>query len=558
MENIQESITIYHKASDSYKEYPAGIRVSEIMKDLNPPNKELIVAAKINFKSEDLNFALYKPKYIDFIRITSSSGMRVYVRTLSIVLSKAIEELFPGSQFFIEHPLSKGYFCQVRNLEGGLRETDIKLIKEKMLTIIAQNIPIIKRERQTENVIRLFRERKQMDKVLLLEGLNKPFAEYYELDGFFDYYYGALLPSTGYLNLFDLLPLDDGFLLRIPSRSNPCVLEDYVPQPKMHEIFKEYIQWNNQMGMDNVGEFNKICRDRKVQDLIKVVEALHEKKIAGIADQIASSREQKKFVMVSGPSSSGKTTFSKRLSVQLQVLGIEPIVLSLDNYFVDREKTPLDEHGEYDFEALGALDIDFFNEQLKEMLEGKEVHLPVFNFETGKRMFKGDKIQLKENNILLMEGIHALNPALTPAISDNNKFNIYVSALTTISLDNHNWIPTTDNRLIRRIIRDHRYRGYSAQQTISRWPSVRKGEDKWIFPFQENADVMFNSALIFEFAALKRYIDPILAEVPKNSEEYSEAHRLRKFLKYFHPIFDREIPPTSLLREFVGGSSFRY
>jgi len=555
---MKDTVTIYCKKRNIYKDYPIGTTLLEILGDMNDCADGQVVAARVNYKTEDLNFAVYKPKDIEFIDIKTSSGMRVYVRTLSIVLAKAIHDLFPTSRMRLEHPLSKGYFCKVTNLGHTITAEDINRIKKRMQSLIDQNIPILRQEKQGEEVIRLFREKNQMDKVLLLETLSRPYAEHYELEGFIDYYSGALLPSTGHLNIFDVIPYFDGLLLQTPNRSNPTELEELVPQPKMYEIFNEFINWNGIMGIDNVGEFNLACREKKAFDLIKIAEALHEKKIAGIADRIINSIDKLRFIMISGPSSSGKTTFSKRLAVQLQVGGISPIVLSLDNYFVNREQTPLDENGEYDFESLYALDLDFFNLQLKQLLNGEEIDVPSFNFELGRREFKGEKLKLKPNNLLLMEGIHALNPNLTPSISEETKLKVYVSALTTISLDDHNWIPTTDNRLLRRIIRDYRYRGYSAQQTIARWPSVRKGEDKWIFPFQENSDVMFNSALIFELAVLKYYAEPILAEVPRNSEEYAEAHRLLKFLKYFLPVHDREVPPTSLLREFLGGSSFRY
>lgn len=501
---MEKLITIFCKKLDKYLQIPTGTTLLEILDQIELPCENQIVSARVNHKTEDLNFAIYKPKDIEFIDIKSSSGMRVYVRTLSIILSKALEELFPNAKLHIEHTLSKGYYCNLKNFEGKINQEDIQNIKEKMQEIIDKDMPIVKHELQGESVINLFKDLNQMDKVVLLESLNRPYTEFYELDGYFDYYNGALLPSTGHVNLFDLIPYYDGILLRIPSRQNPDKLEELYPQDKMFKVYSEFIKWNQILGVDNVGDFNLACKNRKAYDLIKIAEALHEKKIAGIADQIIDQMHEKRFVMISGPSSSGKTTFSKRLSIQLQVAGIEPVLISLDNYFVDREHTPKDEHGELNFEHLHALDIDLFNQHLKQLLNGEEVDLPTFNFETGKRVFKGEKIKLNEKNILIMEGIHALNPELTPSIAEDVKFKIYVSALTTISLDNHNWIPTTDCRLLRRIIRDYRYRGYSAQNTISRWPSVRKGEDKWIFPYQENADVMFNSALIFELAVLKK------------------------------------------------------
>ncbi len=555
---MARNITIHYERTCEKHEYPIGTSLLEILNDLDVPNKKHIVSAVANHKSVSLNFELYKSKTIDFIGIESSSGTRVFIRSLSMVLSKALKDLFPKAQLHVEHPLSKGYFCKIKNLATELTPEIVLQIKERMTEIINEDLPIIRYEKSGEEAIELFRERGEMDKVVLLETINQPYIEYYGLNGYVDYYNSPLVPSTGYLKLFDLIPFYDGVLMRTPARSNPDVLEELVPQPKMYEIFKEYISWNAILGISNVGDFNLAYKQKKSYDLIKIAEALHEKKIAGIADQIKQEIDIKRFILISGPSSSGKTTFSKRLSIQLMAMGIQPLIISLDNYFVDREKTPLDEHGEYDFESLHALDIPFFNKQLNELLDGQEVLLPTFSFETGKRTFRGEKIKLKDNNIVLLEGIHALNPELTPNIPSETKFSIYVSALTTISLDNHNWIPTTDNRLLRRIVRDFRYRGYTAQDTISRWQSVRHGEDKWIFPFQENADVMFNSALIFEIAVLKKYAEPILSDVPRNSKQFTEANRLLKFLKYFTPIYDREIPPTSLLREFLGGSSFRY
>ncbi len=555
---MSKKVTIYCKVKNLYKEYPIGTTVLEILEDIMPDKVNEYVAARVNNKTEDLNFAVYKPKDIEFIDKKTSSGMRVYVRTLAIVLAKAIQDLYPQAHLHIEHPLSKGYFCSIVDFGRALELKDVEQIKAKMDAIIAQNLPILKHEEQGDKVVEIFRKSKQPDKVCLLETLSRSYVEYYELDGFVDYYIGALLPSTGHLNIFEIQLYYDGLLLQIPSRTNSSVLEEVVAQPKLHEVFNEFITWNTIMGFDNVGSFNQANKEKKAFELIKIAEALHEKKIAGIADQISNSKDHPRFILISGPSSSGKTTFSKRLAIQLMVGGMTPIVLSLDNYFVDRETTPLDENGDLDFESLYALDLDFFNKQLKQLLNGEEIEVPTYNFELGKRQFKGEKLKLEDGTILLMEGIHALNPELTPAIPENKKFKVYVSALTTIALDDRNWIPTSDNRLLRRIIRDYKYRGYSAQETISRWPSVRKGEDKWIYPYQENSDVMFNSALIFELAVLKRYAEPILAEVPSNSEEYAEAHRLLKFLKYFLPIYDREVPPTSLLREFLGGSSFHY
>jgi uridine kinase len=476
-----------------------------------------------------------------------------------MILSKAVEDVFPELSLRIEHPISRGYYCKLEGMNAPITEEIIGKIKERVAEIGAASEKIFCEEKQTKVVNAMFAERKHhSDKVSLLETLGTPYCRFYRIGDYIDYYNGVLLPSTDYLGLYDLIPYYDGMLLRVPNRHNPFELEPLEMQPKMFDIFKEYVGWNKIMNLNNVGDFNQSCRNNETFNLIKVSEALHEKKVAGIAEMVSKKSEKVRFVLVSGPSSSGKTTFSKRLSIQLMVCGLKPIVISLDNYFVNRDATPLDENGEWDFEHLLALDLALFNQQLKQLLDGEEVEIPFFNFEDGKRYFKGEKLKLNEDSVLVLEGIHALNPALIPDIPQETTFKIYVSALTTISIDNHNWIPTADTRLLRRIIRDYRFRNYSARETIARWPSVRRGEEKWIFPFQENADVMFNSALLFELAVLKRHAEPILAEVPKYCEEYTETHRLIKFLNYFISIPEREIPPTSLLREFVGGSSFRY
>jgi uridine kinase len=557
---MDKLVTIYCKNTKSYHDYPIGTSLEEIYIDLKINLKYQVVAARVNYKVEDLNFLIFKPKDIEFIDLGTSSGMRVYVRSLSMVLAKAISELYPQAILRIEHPISKGYYCQIDNLNEALTSDVISKIKERINLIVSQNKRIYCEEKQTTEVKKLFsnQSKQNKDKIALLETLGTPYCRFFRIDDFIDYYNGILLPTTAHLELYDIVNYYDGFLLKIPNREVPIKLEEMVLSPKMHDIFKEYLGWNKIMNISNVGEFNIACRNNQSFNLIKVSEALHEKKVASIADMIANRSEKIRFVLVSGPSSSGKTTFSKRLSVQLMVSGLKPIVLSLDNYFVNRDDTPLDENGDWDFEHLHALDLPLFNQHLKQLLNGEEIEIPVFNFEDGKRYTGGEKIQLKEDNILIMEGIHSLNPELTKDIPTETIFKIYVSALTTISIDNHNWIPTADTRLLRRIIRDFRFRNYSARETIARWASVRRGEEKWIFPYQENADVMFNSALLFELAVLKKHAEPILAEVPKFCEEYTETHRLMKFLNYFVPIHDREIPPTSLLREFLGGSSFRY
>ncbi len=556
---MDKKVTIYCKNTHSFHDFPLGTSLLEIYQFLNIKLKYQVVAARVNYKVEDLNFLVYKPKDIDFIDLSTSSGMRVYVRTLTMVIAKALSELYPYAVFRIEHPISKGYYCTINNLNEPVTSALLSQIKERVNIIISQAKPIIAEEKQTQEVKRLFAEQQhQKDKITLFETLGIPYCKFYRIDDYIDYYNGVLLPSTDYLSLYDLIPYYDGLLLRVPNRENPTELEEIIPQPKLYEVFKEYVEWSKIMNLSNVGEFNIACLNKQSFTLIKVSEALHEKKVAAIADMIVQRGDKVKFVFVSGPSSSGKTTFSKRLSIQLMVCHFKPIIISLDNYFVDREKTPRDENGQLDFEHLHALDLELLNSHLMQLLNGQEIELPFFDFEEGRRYYRGEKIKFQERSILIIEGIHALNPELIPEIPKEATFKIYVSALTTISIDDHNWIPTTDTRLLRRIIRDSRFRNYSARETIARWESVRKGEEKWIFPFQENADIMFNSALIFEFAVLKRYAEPLLSEIPKYCDEYTEAHRLLKFLSYFVAIPDREIPPTSLLREFVGGSSFRY
>ena len=555
---MEQKVTIYCKNTQNYHSFQLGTSLLEIYKSLDIKLLFKVVAARVNYKVEDLNFLIYKPKDIEFIDSGSSSGMRVYVRTLSMVLSKAVAELYPHATIRIEHPISKGYYCQIENCAEKLNRDMVAAIKARMQEIIDRAETIICEEKQTEQVKKMFQNgANNTSKNALFDSLGEPYLRYYRIGDFIDYYTNILLPSTDYLDVFDLIPFHDGMLLKVPNRSNPVELEGMVEQPKMFEIFKEYLSWNKIMGLRTVGEFNKAYLNKKAFNLIKIAEALHEKKVASIADMI-QERPDVKVILISGPSSSGKTTFSKRLAVQLMVSGRKPKMISLDNYFVNREETPRDKNGNFDFETIHALDLDFFHLQMQQLLEGKEVELPIFNFETGTRTFKGEKLKLEPDTLLILEGIHALNPELTYGIDASALFKIYVSALTTISIDEHNWIPTADVRLLRRIIRDYRYRGYSARDTISRWDSVRSGEDKWIFPFQENADIMFNSALIFELAVLKRHVMPILEQVPKSCEEYTETHRLLRFLRYFIAIPDNEIPPTSLLREFVGGSSFKY
>ncbi len=553
-------LQIYCKNKNLTKEFPEGSSLLDIYEGFNLEMPYGPVSAKVNNKVESLDFRVYYNKDVEFLDITTTSGMRTYVRSLCFILVRAVEELYPDGTVSLEYPVSKGYFCNL-HIGRPVELDDVQRIKQKMHEIIEANLPFLRTEAHTDDVINLFLQRGMMDKVKLLKTSGQLYTCYYRLGDTVDYYYGSLVPSTGYIHLFDIAKYYDGLLLRIPSRENPGKLEEVIKQEKMLEVFQEYHRWNRIMGISTVGDFNVACNEGHATDLINLSEALQEKKISRIADEITSRNqngERVKLVLISGPSSSGKTTFSKRLSIQLMANGLKPYPISLDDYFVDREKTPLDANGKHDFESLYALDLPFFESQLSDLLAGKEVELPRFNFTTGKREMTGNKLRIDDHMILILEGIHALNPALTPNIPAANKFKIYVSALTTIQLDYHNYIPTTDNRLLRRIIRDYKYRNYSAEETIARWGSVRAGEDKWIFPYQEYADAMFNSALLFELAVLKDYVEPILRKVPNNSPEYSEAHRLLRFLSYFVSVRDKELPPTSLLREFLGGSSFRY
>lgn len=558
---MKETVKIFCKNNGQSYDIAIGSSLLEVLQKLNLQLPYPIVSAKVNNRSEGLRFRLYNNKDIDFLDLRQSSGMRTYVRSLCFVLYKAVRTLFPKGILRVEHPVSKGYYCNLF-LDRPLKAEDVAAIKRQMERIIAENLPFERHECHTDEVIRLFNAQGLSDKVKLLETSGSLYSYYNSCGDTIDFYYGNLLPSTGYLRLWDILPYDEGILLRIPNKEQPDRLEEIIKQEKMLEVFKEHLHWNQLMGLNNVGDFNHLCLQGHATDLINLNEALQERKIARIAEAIASRSADGsggvKLVLISGPSSSGKTTFSKRLSIQLMTCGLRPYPISLDNYFVNREETPLDAQGNYDYESLYALDLKLFNDQLQALLRGEEVELPTFNFTTGRKEYKGERLCIDQNTILVLEGIHALNPELTPDIPDGKKFKVYVSALTTISLDNHNWIPTTDNRLLRRIIRDYKYRNYSAQQTISRWPSVRAGEDKWIFPYQENADMMFNSAMLYELAVLRSHAEPILSSVPQNCPEYAEAYRLLKFIRYFTPVQDKEIPPTSLLREFLGGSSFKY
>lgn len=553
---MSQEIRIRCKNNKKSIQLPIGSTLWDAYHALNLQMPYGPVSAKVNNKVEGLHYRFYNNKDVGFLDITSSSGMRTYTRSLLFVLVKAVNDLFPGCKLRIEAPIAKGYYCSLR-IGRPVEENDVTAIWRRMREIVDADMPFHRIQCPTEEAIEMFRRQGMLSKVSLLESHGALYTHYYLLDKTVDYFYGSLLTSTGSLRVFDVMKYYDGLLLRIPSRKNPEQLEEMVHQEKMFEIFREHHRWQEIIGLSTVGDFNKVCLKGHTTELINVAEALQEKKIVRIADEILLHRNLK-LILIAGPSSSGKTTFSKRLSIQLMANGMKPYPISLDDYFLNREQTPRDENGDYDFESLYALDLPFFNSQMQALSAGEEVELPRFNFQTGTREMSGKKLRMEDNMILILEGIHALNPELTSGIAHNRMYRIYVSAMTTILLDTHNYIPTTDNRLLRRIIRDYKYRNCSALETIRRWPSVRRGEDKWIFPYQEQADAMFNSALLFELAVIRNQALPLLEQVPENMPEYSEAYRLRKFLRYFIPMDDNKIPPTSLLREFVGGSSFHY
>ena len=514
------------------------------------------VSARVNNKVEGMHYRVYNSKDVEFLDMTTASGSRAYTRTLFFVLCKAVQDIYPATDVVIDIPVSNGFYVDIR-LGRPVVDEDVNIIRRRMQEIIDARMPIRRFTVPTEDAITLFQEKGDVEKVKLLKTSGSIYTTYYKIGEYVDYYYGTLLTNTSQLYLFGLEKYYDGMLLRIPSVSNPDELGEMTRQDKMFDIFKEHHCWQEILGIRTVGDFNQAIDAGHATDIINISEALQEKKLAKIAEEIAS-RKGVKLVLLAGPSSSGKTTSCKRLSIQLAVNGLKPLQISLDDYFVDRDKTPKDENGEFDFESIYALNLDLLNDQFNALFRGEEVELPKYDFPSGKSVKSGKKLKLEPNNVLVVEGIHALNPELTAHVPEEQIFRVYASALTTILLDNHNYIPTTDNRLLRRIIRDYKYRGVSAQETIRRWPSVRSGENKWIFPFQENADAMLNTAMLYELSVLKMQAEPLLQQVPENCEEFAEAYRLLKFLKYFKGIPYNNLPPTSLLREFLGGSSFHY
>ena len=539
------------------KNYQPGTTLFEIAEDLNIKLENRILGARVNNTLTELDYQIFRPKIIEFIDITNIDGYKMYQRSLSFVLVKAVKVLFPKYTLKIEHSISKGFYSEIKNYGINLKPEDIFKIADKMREIIKADMKFIRTQEKTKDAIELFEKHNLNEKAKLLKTRPTLFTSVYSLDKQINHFYGYLVPSTGYLQLFDLIPYYKGMLLRFPIQSNPSEIGNVIKQEKLYDIFQEYVNWVNILGISTVGNINEKIHQKKGGELIKFSEALHEKKISRIAD-IIKKRTGTKLVLIAGPSSSGKTTFSKRLSVQLKIIGIKPVLISLDNYFVNREDTPKDKNGEYNFETIKALDINAFSNDMLNLINGKEIQLSKFNFEKGERELTGKKLKITDKHIIIVEGIHALNPELTKKINKKVEYKIYVSALTQINIDLHNHISTTDNRLLRRIIRDYQYRGYSAVETLNRWKSVRSGEEKYIFPYQEESDIMYNSALLYEHSVLKKYIEPLLKKIPETEYNYSEAKRLLEFLSYFNCLEDKEIPPTSILREFLSGSSFTY
>ena len=553
---MERTITILCKNNGESIDIPLGSTLTEAYEALGLDMPHGAACAEVNNTVENMNYVLFSNSDIKFLDITTPSGMRTYTRSLFFVLSKAVADSFPNVQVRIDTPGSNGYYCRLLQ-EGDITDDEVKALEKRMREIIEADIPFRRIKAHTDDVVKRFRAQGHESKAKLIENGGSLYSYYYMLEDTMDYFYGALLPSTGCIWLFGIEKYHDGVLLRLPDPTAPDKLCPLIKQEKMFGVFQENHEIQRIIGLNTIGDMNMLISQGHVNEMINVSEALQEKKIAHIADEIAS-RKDVRVVLISGPSSSGKTTFSKRLSVQLLASGLKPYPISMDNYFVDRDKTPRTPSGDYDFESLHALNTELLASQLNTLIAGGEVELPKYNFQTGKSEKSGVRLRTDGNTIIVMEGIHGLNPELTAQVPEKNKFRIYVSALTSILLDDHNYIPTTDNRLLRRIVRDYKYRGYSARDTIARWPSVRAGEKKWIFPYQENADVMFNSALIFELAVLKPRVMPLLRDVDERYEEHSEAYRLMKFLSYIKSIPSEGLPPTSLLREFVGGSTFHY
>ncbi|MGI6777660.1 MAG: nucleoside kinase [Acetivibrionales bacterium] len=554
MQNKQNMVIVTF-ADGSKESFPVGISLLELAGRYQDSYKHTIVAGKIDNDIKELNSKITRDCNVELLDLSSQDGMRIYRRSLSFVLIKAVYDLFPQRKVIIHHSISYGLYCEIKG-DKELTKTEVKDIENRMRKLVKDQIPFIKKTIPIEEARSIFLTSGRMDRFHAVEHRMKPYVTMYNCGGLDDYFYGYMVPHTGYVKEFELEFYPPGLIIRYPTIFCNVEIPEFKPQSKLFAIFSEYKRWNRILGIENVGALNDIVKEGKINEIIRIGEALHEKKIAQIADMIAHSKSKKKVVLIAGPSSSGKTTFAQRLSVQLRVNGLKPVTISLDDYFHNREQTPLDENGEYDFEALEAIDIELFNSQLSLLIAYHEVEMPVYNFEKGAREPAGKRLKINEENVLIIEGIHGLNEKLTASIPHESKFKIYVSALTSMNIDDHNRIPTTDTRLVRRIVRDHWFRGTNAVNTIRRWPSVRRGEEKNIFPFQEEADVMFNSALIFELGILKTYAEPLLAEIDSSQAEYSEAKRLTEFLSYFLPIQSEEIPLNSIIREFIGGCCF--
>ena len=551
-------VQVYCKNTRESKRFPEGTSLLQMLSEFEFPCPYPIVSAKVNNVSQGLKFKVYQNKDIEFMDVREPSGFRVYCRSLSFLMYKAAADVFPGCKLYIEHPISHGYFCHLRKAdESAVTEADIDLLREHMRDLVAKDLPFHRYDVQTEKAIKEFRKAGFEDKVRLLETSGEAYTDYYTLGETSDYYYGKLVPSTGFLQVWDLMLYHDGILLRLPKRADPSKVADFVDQPKTYEMFNEALKWNIIMGLSTVGDVNEAFIGGRASELIQIAEALQEKKIVQIAEEINRRFRQPenplRLVLITGPSSSGKTTFCKRLSIQLKACGLKPMSISTDDYFVNRVDTPKFPDGSYDFDNFDTVDHNLMEGDIMKLIAGEEVSVPDYNFVTGLREYNGKTLRLCDGCILLIEGIHALNPALTAQVPESAKFRIFINTLTSTQLDDHNWIPTSDNRLLRRIVRDYNKGAFTARESISNWQNVLKAERRWIYPFQETADVMFNSAYLIEFAVLKNHAEPILRSVPQNSPEYSEAHRLLKFIHYFVPVPDKEIPATSLLREFIGG-----
>ena len=554
-------ISIFCKNNGVTREFPEGTSLLEMLPSFEFDQPYPIVSARVNNVSQGLKYKAYNSKDVEYVDCTDPSGGRVYCRSLCFLLSKAAQDVLPKSRIYMEHPISGGYFCNFVKKGGeALTEADVVAIRKRMKELVEEDLPFHRYEARLEDGVKIFKEMGYDDKVKLLETSGQAYTDYYTLGDSADYYYGRLVPSTGYLKVWALDHYNGGMLLRTPDTENPTRPNQLFPQPKTFEVFSENLRWNIIMGLTNVGDVNHACLNGRASELIQVSEALQEKKIVQIAEEITRRAQQEsdplKIVLITGPSSSGKTTFCRRLSIQLKACGIRPISFSTDDYFVNRVETPKLPDGSYDFDNFDTVDHDALQADLVKLLAGETVEVPEYNFKTGIREYNGKKLKLRSGSVLLLEGIHALNPRLTDQIPESVKFRIFISTLTSISLDNHNWVPTSDNRLLRRIVRDYNKGAFTARETIAQWPNVRAAESKWINPYQENADMMFNSAYLIEFAVLRNHAEPILASVPQDCPEYAEAHRLLKFIHYFTPVPDKEIPSTSLLREFVGGSLY--